>query len=63
MNRFDLYSCVFYYVCVFPDRSRSEVDLSNLGDGFSNDPLTGRCRSVPGLNDAVCSHFNLNTSH
>ncbi|KAG7331587.1 hypothetical protein KOW79_005556 [Hemibagrus wyckioides] len=34
------------------DRSRSEVDLSNLGDGFSNDSLPGRCHSVPGLNDA-----------
>ncbi|XP_026802937.3 synaptotagmin-like protein 5 isoform X1 [Pangasianodon hypophthalmus] len=34
------------------DRSRSEVDLSNLGDGFSNESLSGRCRSVPGLNDA-----------
>ncbi|XP_053482609.1 synaptotagmin-like protein 5 [Ictalurus furcatus] len=34
------------------DRSRSEVDLSHLGDGFSNDPLPGRSRSVPGLNDA-----------
>ncbi|XP_060785370.1 synaptotagmin-like protein 5 [Neoarius graeffei] len=33
------------------DRSRSEVDLSNLSDGFSNDLLPGRCRSVPGLND------------
>ncbi|XP_026886863.2 synaptotagmin-like protein 5 isoform X2 [Electrophorus electricus] len=34
------------------DRSRSEVDLSNPGEGFNNDPLPGRSRSVPGLNDA-----------
>ncbi|XP_046701754.1 synaptotagmin-like protein 5 isoform X1 [Silurus meridionalis] len=34
------------------DRSRSELDLSNLGDGFTNDPLSARCRSVPGLTDA-----------
>uniref|UniRef100_A0A8C1UYM7 Synaptotagmin-like protein 5 n=1 Tax=Cyprinus carpio TaxID=7962 RepID=A0A8C1UYM7_CYPCA len=33
------------------DRSRSEVDLSNPGEGFSEDPLISRCRSVPGLND------------
>ncbi|TSQ01569.1 Synaptotagmin-like protein 5 [Bagarius yarrelli] len=34
------------------DRSRSEIDLSNLGEGFGNDSLLGRCRSVPGINDA-----------
>ncbi|KAI5106888.1 synaptotagmin-like protein 5 isoform X1, partial [Silurus meridionalis] len=39
------------------DRSRSELDLSNLGDGFTNDPLSARCRSVPGLTDAVCLHY------
>uniref|UniRef100_A0A9J7Z039 Synaptotagmin-like protein 5 n=1 Tax=Cyprinus carpio carpio TaxID=630221 RepID=A0A9J7Z039_CYPCA len=33
------------------DRSRSEVDLSNPVEGFSEDPLISRCRSVPGLND------------
>ncbi|XP_039511981.1 synaptotagmin-like protein 5 isoform X2 [Pimephales promelas] len=33
------------------DRSRSEMDLSNPGEGFSEDPLISRCRSVPGLND------------
>ncbi|RXN28987.1 synaptotagmin 5 isoform X1 [Labeo rohita] len=35
------------------DRSRSEVDLSNPGEGFSEDPLISRCRSVPGLNDVT----------
>uniref|UniRef100_A0AAR2KZ41 Synaptotagmin-like protein 5 n=1 Tax=Pygocentrus nattereri TaxID=42514 RepID=A0AAR2KZ41_PYGNA len=35
------------------DRSRSEVDLSNPGEEFANDSLHSRCRSVPGLNDAV----------
>lgn len=60
---------MIYYLCVllslsvslsvnFSDRSRSEVDLSNLADGFSNDSVPGRCRSVPGLNDAVCSLLN-----
>ncbi|XP_062862052.1 synaptotagmin-like protein 5 [Trichomycterus rosablanca] len=33
------------------DRSRSEVDLTNLGEEFSNDSLPGRCHSVPGLNN------------
>uniref|UniRef100_A0A9J8C7P0 Synaptotagmin-like protein 5 n=1 Tax=Cyprinus carpio carpio TaxID=630221 RepID=A0A9J8C7P0_CYPCA len=32
---------------LFTDRSRSEVDLSNPGEGFSEDPLISRCRSVP----------------
>lgn len=60
MISFVLYICVLLSLClsVFPDRSRSEVDLSHLGDGFSNDPLPGRSRSVPGLNDAVCPHCN-----
>ncbi|KAG9271005.1 synaptotagmin-like protein 5 isoform X1 [Astyanax mexicanus] len=34
------------------DRSRSELDLSNPGEGFANDSLPSRCHSVPGLNDA-----------
>uniref|UniRef100_A0A8C1KWC9 Synaptotagmin-like protein 5 n=1 Tax=Cyprinus carpio TaxID=7962 RepID=A0A8C1KWC9_CYPCA len=38
---------------LFTDRSRSEVDLSNPGEGFSEDPLISRCRSVPGLNDTL----------
>uniref|UniRef100_A0A8C1IH23 Synaptotagmin-like protein 5 n=1 Tax=Cyprinus carpio TaxID=7962 RepID=A0A8C1IH23_CYPCA len=50
---------------LFTDRSRSEVDLSNPVEGFSEDPLISRCRSVPGLNDVVdlrhsfLNHFSL----
>ncbi|XP_066542677.1 synaptotagmin-like protein 5 isoform X2 [Hoplias malabaricus] len=33
------------------DRSRSEVDLTNPGEGSTNDSLLSRCHSVPGLND------------
>lgn len=63
MNHNQIWSVYLYVLLslclsVFPDRSRSEVDLSNLGDGFSNDSLPGRCHSVPGLNDGVCSHCN-----
>jgi len=37
------------------------MDLSNPGEGFSEDPLISRCRSVPGLNDGVdFSHSLLN---
>lgn len=51
-------TCHFLF---FTDRSRSEVDLSNPGEGFSEDPLMSRCRSVPGLNDGVdFSHSLLN---
>ncbi|KAL2076364.1 hypothetical protein ACEWY4_028039 [Coilia grayii] len=34
------------------DRSRSEVDLSASGAGLNEDALIGRCRSVPGINEA-----------
>ncbi|XP_062391199.1 synaptotagmin-like protein 5 [Sardina pilchardus] len=34
------------------DRSRSEVDLSASGAGLNDDALAGRCRSVPGINEA-----------
>ncbi|XP_076857526.1 synaptotagmin-like protein 5 [Brachyhypopomus gauderio] len=53
------------------DRSRSEVDLSNVGEEFGNDTLPGRCHSVPGLSkadsdediDALMSdHFKTNRS-
>uniref|UniRef100_A0A8C1EIQ9 Synaptotagmin-like 5 n=1 Tax=Cyprinus carpio carpio TaxID=630221 RepID=A0A8C1EIQ9_CYPCA len=53
------------------DRSRSEVDLSNPGEGFSEDPLISRCRSVPGLNDVdsdedidevLSAHYKTNRS-
>uniref|UniRef100_A0A9J8APP2 Synaptotagmin-like protein 5 n=1 Tax=Cyprinus carpio carpio TaxID=630221 RepID=A0A9J8APP2_CYPCA len=53
------------------DRSRSEVDLSNPVEGFSEDPLISRCRSVPGLNDVdsdedidavLSAHYKTNLS-
>ncbi|KAI7808348.1 putative synaptotagmin-like protein 5 [Triplophysa rosa] len=53
------------------DRSRSEVDLSNAVEGFSEDPLVNRCRSVPGLNDGdsdedidalLSAHYKTNRS-
>ncbi|XP_067300057.1 synaptotagmin-like protein 5 isoform X2 [Pseudorasbora parva] len=53
------------------DRSRSEVDLSNSGEGFSEDPLLSRCHSVPGLNDGdsdedidavLSAHYKTNRS-
>ncbi|XP_686619.6 synaptotagmin-like protein 5 isoform X1 [Danio rerio] len=53
------------------DRSRSEVDLSNPGEGLSEDPLISRCRSVPGLNDGdsdedidavLSAHYKTNRS-
>ncbi|XP_043105033.1 synaptotagmin-like protein 5 isoform X2 [Puntigrus tetrazona] len=53
------------------DRSRSEVDLSNPGEGFNEDPLNSRCRSVPGLNDVdsdedidavLSAHYKTNRS-
>lgn len=53
------------------DHSRSEVDLSNPGEGFSKDPLISRCRSVPGLNDVdsdedidavLSAHYKTNRS-
>ncbi|XP_076118625.1 synaptotagmin-like protein 5 [Alosa pseudoharengus] len=34
------------------DRSRSEVDLSASGAGLNDGSLAGRCRSVPGINEA-----------
>uniref|UniRef100_A0A8C2IAN5 Synaptotagmin-like protein 5 n=1 Tax=Cyprinus carpio TaxID=7962 RepID=A0A8C2IAN5_CYPCA len=54
-----------FLLSLFTDRSRSEVDLSNPVEGFSEDPLISRCRSVPGLNDVVdlrhsfLNHFSL----
>uniref|UniRef100_A0A671PHJ8 Synaptotagmin-like protein 5 n=1 Tax=Sinocyclocheilus anshuiensis TaxID=1608454 RepID=A0A671PHJ8_9TELE len=53
------------------DHSCSEVDLSNPVEGFSEDPLISRCRSVPGLNDvdsdedidaALSAHYKTNRS-
>ncbi|XP_058644159.1 synaptotagmin-like protein 5 isoform X1 [Onychostoma macrolepis] len=53
------------------DRSRSEVDLSNPCEGFSEDPLISRCHSVPGLNDVdsdedidavLSAHYKTNRS-
>ncbi|XP_051566477.1 synaptotagmin-like protein 5 [Myxocyprinus asiaticus] len=53
------------------DRSRSEVDLSNAGEGFSEDPLISRCHSVPRLNDGdsdedidalLSAHYKTNRS-
>uniref|UniRef100_A0A672KXQ6 Synaptotagmin like 5 n=1 Tax=Sinocyclocheilus grahami TaxID=75366 RepID=A0A672KXQ6_SINGR len=53
------------------DRSCSELDLSNPVEGFSEDPLISRCRSVPGLNDvdsdedidaALSAHYKTNRS-
>ncbi|KAI4896201.1 hypothetical protein NFI96_026427, partial [Prochilodus magdalenae] len=58
-------------VSLSSDRSRSEVDLSNPGEGFINDSLSSRCRSVPGLNDAdsdedidalLSAHYRTNRS-
>ncbi|XP_063069045.1 synaptotagmin-like protein 5 [Engraulis encrasicolus] len=34
------------------DRSRSELDLTASGVGPNDDALSGRCRSVPGINEA-----------
>uniref|UniRef100_A0A671ST83 Synaptotagmin-like protein 5 n=1 Tax=Sinocyclocheilus anshuiensis TaxID=1608454 RepID=A0A671ST83_9TELE len=48
-----------FHLPLFTDRSRSEVDLSNPGEGFSEDPLISRCRSVPGLNDVVAFRQSL----
>ncbi|XP_026127755.1 synaptotagmin-like protein 5 isoform X2 [Carassius auratus] len=53
------------------DRSRSELDLSNPGEGLSEDPLISRCHSVPGLNDVdsdedidavLSAHYKTNRS-
>ncbi|XP_052422337.1 synaptotagmin-like protein 5 isoform X1 [Carassius gibelio] len=53
------------------DRSRSELDLSNPGEGLSEDLLISRCHSVPGLNDVdsdedidavLSAHYKTNRS-
>lgn len=36
-----------------PDHSRSEMDLSGPGSEHSNDALSLRSRSVPGINETV----------
>lgn len=42
-----------FFGCLAPDHSRSEMDLSAPGSEHSDDALSLRSRSVPGLNEAV----------